>query len=329
MQNNLAGLGGMQMTPAQMHQQQSQQPQLTPAQIHAMQSPVANGPNPGLGIGVGVGGPSGSTMPPPPPVPVELGGKRKSEPDEDEKRAKLKVGDPAPAVASRRTKVEYVPLRLDVETWGGRALDGMMAGVGAQGSMEKNIRDISDLGIVDITSLILSLRARTPRSLGHALGTLSILSSHVQQSFPLARCEDLLEVLVELLESAALDGDGWMGGPLGSEREVIQNRIKPEDNEPIKQEDGGGGMWDEQDDEVPIRTHRELVRIAAESSVGLRVRGRGWDGGVIESGMDVKREDDSLMNDIEPDLVSIYGDVAPPGLARSDVVITIVRLLQL
>ncbi|CAE7231487.1 unnamed protein product [Rhizoctonia solani] len=321
MQNNLTGLGGMQMTPAQIHQQQNQQPALTPAQLHAMQNPTANGPNPALGIGVGVGAASGSTMPPPAPVPIELGGKRKSEPDDDEKRAKLKVADPVPATTSRRTKIEYVPLRLDVETWGGRALDGMMAGVGAQGSMERNVRDISELGTVDITSIILSLRSRTPRALGYALGSLSVLSSHIQQSFPLMRCEDLLDVLVELLESAALDGDGWMGGPLGSEREAIQSRIKQEENL-VKREDGVDEIWDEQDEEIPIRTHRELVRIAAEMGVGMRAKGRGWDGGVV--GANVKRED----GETDPELDSIYGDTAPPGIARSDVIITIVRLLR-
>ncbi|KEP47229.1 ARID/bright DNA-binding domain protein [Rhizoctonia solani 123E] len=307
MQNNLSGLGGMQMTPAQLHQQ-NQQPSLTPAQMHAMQNPTANGSNPALGmanpalgmanpalgmanptLGMGAGG---SAMPPPAPIP-ELGGKRKSEPDDDEKRAKLKVGDPPPVTTTpRRTKIEYVPLRLDVETWGGRALDGMMAGVGAQGSMERNVRDISELGTVDITSIILSLRSRTPRALGYALGSLSILSSHIQQSFPLVRCEDLLDVLVELLESAALDGDGWMGGPLGSEREAIQSRIKQEENF-VNRQDGAEETWDEQDEEIPIRTHRELVRIAAEMGVD-----------------------------------SIYGDIAPPGLARSDVIITILRLLR-
>ncbi|KAH7335984.1 hypothetical protein B0J17DRAFT_630195 [Rhizoctonia solani] len=324
MQNNLTGLGGMQMTPAQIHQQQNPQAPLTPAQLHAMQNPNANGPNSGLGIGVGVGvgGPGGSTMPPPAPVPVpaELGGKRKSEPDDDEKRAKLKVGDTAPATTPRRTKIEYVPLRLDVETWGGRALDGMMAGVGTQGSMERSVRDISELGIVDITAITLSLRSRTPRALGYALGSLSVLSSHIQQSFPLVRCEDLLDVLVELLESAALDGDGWMGGPLGSERQVIQSRIKQEQT-PVKQEDAGE-IWDEQDEETPIRTHRELVRIAADMGLGMRMRGRGWDGGVV--GADVKRED----GETDPELDSIYGQVAPPGIARSDVIITIVRLLR-
>ncbi|KAL5631942.1 hypothetical protein ACGC1H_000087 [Rhizoctonia solani] len=317
MQNNLSGLGGMQMTPAQLHQQ-NQQPSLTPAQMHAMQNPTPNGPNPALAMGIT--GAGGSAMPPPAPVP-ELGGKRKSEPDEDEKRAKLKVGDTAPATTSRRTKIEYVPLRLDVETWGGRALDGMMAGVGAQGSMERNVRDISELGIVDITSIILSLRSRTPRALGYALGSLSILSSHIQQSFPLVRCEDLLDVLVELLESAALDGDGWMGGPLGSEREAIQSRIKQEENV-VKRPDGTEESWDEQDEEIPIRTHRELVRIAAEMGVGLRVKGKAWDGGVV--GATMKRED----GEIDPELDSIYGDIAPPGLARSDVILTILRLLR-
>ncbi|QRW24190.1 ARID/BRIGHT DNA binding domain [Rhizoctonia solani] len=106
MQNNLTGLGAMQMTPAQMHQQQNN----TAATYARSDARYAKSCFEWSKSG-------GSTMPPPAPVPVELGGKRKSEPDEDEKRAKLKVGDPAPAAATRRTKIEYVPLRLDVETW--------------------------------------------------------------------------------------------------------------------------------------------------------------------------------------------------------------------
>ncbi|KAF8606249.1 hypothetical protein BDV93DRAFT_521082, partial [Ceratobasidium sp. AG-I] len=385
-------VGQMQMTPAQLHQQQQAGqggggggPMLTPAQMHAMQN--ASGGAGGMGGVGGVGGMGGvggsigvggGAMPPPAPmmqVPqldanagvgmgLGLGGglgiggsKRKSEPDEDEKRAKVRVGDPimstptptsatpvtaAPATASsRRTKIEYVPLRLDVETFGGRALEGMIS---SGGPMERPIRDITELGTVDIPSLTLALRARTPRALSHALGTLAVLSAHAQQTFPLVRCEDLADALVEVLESAAWEGEAWAGGILSAELEeaarmdsmVEEDGVKVDDEAVKKEnpedgeEDGEGvGMWDE---DAPIRTHRELVRIAAEMGLGMRVRGKAWDGSdVVGRGVKLEEEGDGLGGDVnmeEGPQARSYEDAAPPGTVRSDVVITIVRLLR-
>ncbi|KAG8718293.1 hypothetical protein FRC09_012882 [Ceratobasidium sp. 395] len=200
----------------------------------------------GLGAGAGMGGgPAvGGVMPPPAPMMqpqhdaglgmnlglgggLGVGGKRKSEPDEGEKRTKVKVGDPntstpTPTLATPvagppcRTKIEYVPLLLDVETFGGRALDSMIA---AGGTMDRPVRDISKLGIVDISSLTLSLRARTPKALSYALGTLAVLSAHAQQSPPLVRCEDLVDTLVEVLEAAAWESKDWADGVLSGEPE--------------------------------------------------------------------------------------------------------------
>ncbi|KAG9086098.1 hypothetical protein FRC06_003273 [Ceratobasidium sp. 370] len=416
--SNLSGVGGMQnpgmggmqnqgmnvnMTPAQMHQQQQAQggvgmsgqggmggqpqagPMLTPAQMHAMGSggmgagvggglgAVGAGLGAGVGVGAGLGGGAGGglggagagigaglgvggTMPPPAPMIQPQpdaglgmglglggglgvgGGKRKSEPDEDEKRAKVKVGDPAastpvptsatpaagpPPGPPRRTKIEYVPLRLDVETFGGRALDSMLA---TGGTMERPVRDISELGIVDISSLTLCLRARTPKALAYALGTLAVLSAHAQQSFPLVRCEDLVDALVEVLEGAAWEGENWAGGVLGGEVEV---KYGGKDENPDGQ---GTGDWDESED-VPIRTHRELVRVAAEMGLGMRAKGRAWDGNEV-AGRGVKVEEREEEGDVKMDGVGevdskrSYMDVAPPGIARSDVIITIVRLLR-
>ncbi|KAG8739503.1 hypothetical protein FRC10_005566 [Ceratobasidium sp. 414] len=415
---NLGGVGGMQnpgmgsmqnqgmnvnMTPAQIHQQQQGQggmgvggqggmgghsqggPMLTPAQMHAMGGGgvgasvggglggagaglgagvgvgaglgTGTGPGPGLGgagAGLGAGLGVGGAMPPPAPMMQPQtdgglgiglglggglgvgGGKRKSEPDEDEKRAKVKVGDPAASIPTptsatpvagppsgppRRTKIEYVPLRLDVETFGGRALDSMVA---AGGTMERPVRDISELGIVDISSLTLCLRARTPKALSYALGTLAVLSAHAQQSFPLVRCEDLVDALVEVLESAAWEGENWAGGVLGGEADA-EHSVKDENP-------GGQGMddWDEGED-VPIRTHRELVRVVAEMGLGMRAKGRAWDGNeVVGGGIKAEGEEgDVKMDGVgESDSKRSYTDVAPPGIARSDVVITIVRLLR-
>ncbi|KAG8793948.1 hypothetical protein FRC12_001094 [Ceratobasidium sp. 428] len=77
--------------------------------------------------------------------------------------------------------IEYVHLRLGVETFGGRALESMFAA----GTMDRPVRDISEFDIVHILSLTLSLRARTPNTLSYALGTLAVLSAHAQQDFPL------------------------------------------------------------------------------------------------------------------------------------------------
>ncbi|KAG9108328.1 hypothetical protein FRC07_008463, partial [Ceratobasidium sp. 392] len=404
MQNQ--GMGGMQnqgmnvnMTPAQLHQQQQGQggmgmggqggmggqqqagAMLTPAQMHAMGSGgmgagvggglggVGAGLGAGVGVGVGgglggagagLGGPGagmgaglgvGGAMPPPAPMMqpqpdaglgMNLGlggglglgaGKRKSEPDEDEKRAKVKVGDPTastptptsatpvagpPSGPPRRTKIEYVPLRLDVETYGGRALDSMIA---AGGTMERPVRDISELGIVDISSLTLSLRARTPKALSYALGTLAVLSAHAQQSFPLVRCEDLVDTLVEVLEGAAWEGEDWAGGILGGEPEPVPG-VKDEIPDEFKLDD-----WEDNED-VPIRTHRELVRMAAEMGLGMRAKGLAWDGSEVV-GKGVKVEEGEEESDVKMDGTNgnaskpSYMDVAPPGIARSDVILTI------
>lgn len=201
------------------------------------------------------------------------------------------------------------------------------------------------LGTVDIPSLTLSLRARTPRALSHALGTLAILSAHAQQSFPLIRCEDLVDALVEVLESAAWEGESWAGGILSSDLEdaakldsaveedgakVEVEAVKKENPDEGEEDGEGAGMWDE---DAPIRTHRELVRIAAEMGIGMRARGKAWDGSEI-IGRGVKLEEEaggSGGGDVkmEEGLDShSYEDVAPPGIVRSDVVITIVRLLR-
>ncbi|KAG8687006.1 hypothetical protein FRC09_013792 [Ceratobasidium sp. 395] len=284
-------------------------------------------PDAGLGMNLGLGGGLGAG-----------GGKRKSEPDEDEKRAKVKVGDPItstptptsatpvagpPSGPPRRTKIEYVPLRLDVETFGGRALESMIA---AGGTMDRPVRDISELGIVDISSLTLSLRARTPKALSYALGTLAVLSAHAQQSFPLVRCEDLVDTLVEVLEAAAWEGEDWADGVLSGEPEFGPG-VKDEQSDEL-----GMDEWYENED-VPIRTHRELVRVAAEMGLGMRAKGRAWDGSEVV-GRGVKVEEGEEDNDVKMDGTDgyapkpSYADVAPPGMTRSDVVITIVRLLR-
>ncbi|KAG8685012.1 hypothetical protein FRC08_013345 [Ceratobasidium sp. 394] len=197
--------------------------------------------------------------------------------------------------------------------------------IAAGGTMERPVRDISELGIVDISSLTLCLRARTPKALSYALGTLAVLSAHAQQSFPLVRCEDLVDALVEVLEGAAWEGENWAGGPLGEEAEA-EHGVKDENPDELGTDD-----WDE-DEDVPIRTHRELVRVVAEMGLGMRAKGRAWDGNeVVGRGVKAEEsgEEDVKMDGVgEGDSKRSYTDVAPPGIARSDVILTIVRFLR-
>lgn len=164
--------------------------------------------------------------------------KRKLETDEvDGKRAKLKTGgtemaDPLPssipsmdrpstssappttssAPRSRsqlmRTKVEYIPLAREVDTYGGRDLN--LLDEEYHRAQRRAIRDINEWGTVDIEALTMSIRSRLTVELSYALTTLTLLSTMKGPTpgsgFPIAQCTDLLEEVLDLLEDEAFDG---------------------------------------------------------------------------------------------------------------------------
>ncbi|KIK28613.1 hypothetical protein PISMIDRAFT_589784 [Pisolithus microcarpus 441] len=164
--------------------------------------------------------------------------KRKLETEEaDGKRAKLKTGgtempDPPPSSAlsmdrpstssappttsstprSRsqllRTKVEYIPLAREVDTYGGRDLN--LLDEEYHRAQRRAIRDINEWGTVDIEALTMSIRSRLTVELSYALTTLTLLSTMKGPTpgsgFPIAQCTDLLEEVLDLLEDEAFDG---------------------------------------------------------------------------------------------------------------------------
>ncbi|KAI6133995.1 hypothetical protein EV401DRAFT_1909077 [Pisolithus croceorrhizus] len=164
--------------------------------------------------------------------------KRKLETEEaDGKRAKLKTGgtempDPPPssslsmdrpltssappttssAPRSRpqllRTKVEYIPLAREVDTYGGRDLN--LLDEEYHRAQRRAIRDINEWGTVDIEALTMSIRSRLTVELSYALTTLTLLSTMKGPTpgsgFPIAQCTDLLEEVLDLLEDEAFDG---------------------------------------------------------------------------------------------------------------------------
>ncbi|KAG8789155.1 hypothetical protein FRC12_013820 [Ceratobasidium sp. 428] len=164
-------------------------------------------PDEGLGMDLGLGGGLG------------VGGKKKRELGEDEKRAKVKVGDPTPSAPTPTlaTPIEYP--RLDVKIFGGRALDSMIA---AGGTMNRP----------DPQGAIVCV--------GHACGL-----KRARSSFPLVRCEDLADTLVEVLEAAAWQGEDWADSVLSGEPEFGPG-VKDEKSDKLGMDD-----WYENED-VPI-----------------------------------------------------------------------------
>ena len=119
-----------------------------------------------------------------------------------------------PPVSSRprsqftRTKIEYIPLAREVETYGGRDLNVLEEEhLRAQ---RRPMRDINEWGTVDIEALTMSIRCRLTVELSYALTTLTLLSTMKGPTpgsgFPIAQCTDLLEEVLDLLEDEAFDG---------------------------------------------------------------------------------------------------------------------------
>ncbi|KAG8219929.1 hypothetical protein J3R82DRAFT_927 [Butyriboletus roseoflavus] len=155
------------------------------------------------------------------------GMKRRFESEElDGKRAKLKMASMdrslpqnpttsvAPPVSSRprsqftRTKIEYIPLAREVDTYGGRDLNILEDEY--LRAQRRPMRDINEWGTVDIEALTMSIRCRLTVELSYALTTLTLLSTMKGPTpgsgFPIAQCTDLLEEVLDLLEEEAFDG---------------------------------------------------------------------------------------------------------------------------
>lgn len=119
-----------------------------------------------------------------------------------------------PAISSRprsqftRTKIEYIPLAREVDTYGGRDLNILEEEY--LRAQRRPMRDINEWGTVDIEALTMSIRCRLTVELSYALTTLTLLSTMKGPTpgsgFPIAQCTDLLEEVLDLLEEEAFDG---------------------------------------------------------------------------------------------------------------------------
>lgn len=114
---------------------------------------------------------------------------------------------PTEPVKPSKYKIEYLPIRRDVGTFGGWDLDSVEAQIGpilaGRGRFPRSVRE---LGTVDIEGLIMSLRSRVEIEVTYALNALFILTAGVQApgfNLLLSLCEDLSDELLDILEEAA------------------------------------------------------------------------------------------------------------------------------
>ena len=102
-------------------------------------------------------------------------------------------------------KIEYVPTNLEMRTHGGRDLDRIDRELVPRIAARTRPRGVHELGKVDVYGLIMSLQSELAHEVSYALNTLLILSSGLdapaQFQFLMAPCENLLDVLLDMLMS--------------------------------------------------------------------------------------------------------------------------------
>ncbi|KAG8899530.1 hypothetical protein FRB99_006583 [Tulasnella sp. 403] len=165
---------------------------------------------------------------------------------------------PGPSQPQPRLKIQYRPLFRQLNTYGGRNIpaierERMLV------HTRRQRRNINEWGEIDIEGLTMSLRSRINVEVSYAITTLLALSAE-NMSFPLAQCEDLVPVLLEVLKELAWDGD-------------------TSDEAPLVEVDAG---------EKPpkTRTHQELIKLAMDDGLNLFGPGLGFGSGAAAATQD-------------------------------------------
>ncbi|WFD43573.1 hypothetical protein MPSI1_002236 [Malassezia psittaci] len=100
-------------------------------------------------------------------------------------------------------EIQYLPWHMNLTTHGGRDLHRLDRELVPRLAAYSRPRGVHELGTVDITALTLSLESRLVHEMSYALNTLLILSAAIDApssfSVPLASCDRLLDVLLDIL----------------------------------------------------------------------------------------------------------------------------------
>lgn len=199
------------------------------------------------------------------------------------------VGPPAPP---QKHKIEYLPIRRDVHTYGGWDLSLVESQYAPAALTRGRPRTLRELGLVDIQGLIMSLRSRLDFEISYALNTLLILSAGVgaASSFQLglASCEDLLEELLDVLEESSFQKMDESDAEDSLGRRLPQNGAHASSSRrPAKRARCQGGI-----DALP--TYRDWIAAAAEEEAELKIwkrrkatRSRSTAGSVLSGGSEL------------------------------------------
>ena len=126
-----------------------------------------------------------------------------------------------------RRKIEYVPLARPIDTAGGRDLK-LIEAEWNNLNTRRPTRDLADWGVVEMDTLIMSLRSRLAVELSYSLTALTVLTSLPPdcRMVQLIACIDLLDELLDLIEDIAYpDGEEDEGpNPIGSAARNFSNR---------------------------------------------------------------------------------------------------------
>ncbi|KAF2661550.1 hypothetical protein K491DRAFT_687331 [Lophiostoma macrostomum CBS 122681] len=118
------------------------------------------------------------------------------------KEAEAKAGEKSPVTVGPDGKMIYTPSTRTLTHWGGLDLVGDEIAKRAEElvSCKPNMPSLTEMGVVDIRAITMSLRSGLHAESRLALDTLSKLTYEQQLTIELEKCEDLVEVLVDYAE---------------------------------------------------------------------------------------------------------------------------------
>lgn len=132
---------------------------------------------------------------------------------------------PPPVPHLPRNKITYVPLQRQAPTAGGFDIGKILRERAQLQQIVRRPRPATELGQVDVERIVLCLRSRVQSEVSYALVALALLSAqpyaprgsnHANERdgiFPLDKCPDLLEELLDLLVESVWGEDGLPKSP--------------------------------------------------------------------------------------------------------------------
>lgn len=148
-------------------------------------------------------------VPPPAQVPAPEAPSTVERPPETDSPKPIDSPKPSqpPREVLTRYEIEYIPTNIRLSTFGGRDLNRLDEELAPRLAQCAGTRGVHELGVVDVHALIMSLKSGLAVEISYALNALLIVSAGADApsdfQLSLAQCDDLLDVLLDVLASHA------------------------------------------------------------------------------------------------------------------------------